>query len=348
MNPELSNVLARRILIIKPSALGDVVHSLPILDLLRARFPSAEIFWLIAPAFAPLVAAHPARCEPVHFDRGGKLNIRRRGPVAWLEAARLAQQLGARRFDLVIDLQGLLRSAMFTLATLAPVRIGFASAREGAPIGYTHTIPSRGIERHAIERYLDVAEALGCGRGPVQYRFGVGEVDRASVDRMLAGDDRPIAVVLPGTNWETKKWPIAHYAQLAGKLDEAGHRVVIAGAADVLPLAARVPNALNLANRTSLLELVALLERAAIVIANDSGPMHIASALGRPLVTIFGPTNPIRTGPHQRLDTVIRLNIVCSPCYSRRCSHTSCMHWLTPDRVFEKVIETLNAQGCHG
>jgi lipopolysaccharide heptosyltransferase I len=344
VNPVLSSLQSRRVLLIKPSALGDIVHSLPVLDLLRRRYPDAEIAWLIAPAFAPLVRTHPAGCEVIEFDRGGQLNAGKRGPAAWFDAAALSTRLAARRFDLVIDLQGLLRSALFTFGTMAPVRVGFAAAREGAPFAYTHAIESRGIERHAVERYLDIAEALGCGRGPVEYRFGLTDADRAAVDALLGEYDRPLAVLLPGTNWETKKWPIAHYATLAKMLERDGNRVVIAGAADVLPLAGRVPNALNLANKTSLLQLVALLERAAVVVANDSGPMHIASALGRPLVTIFGPTNPIRTGPHARLDTVIRLNIACSPCYSRKCSHTSCMHWLTPERVFEKVRATLSDQ----
>jgi heptosyltransferase I len=348
MNSALSNLRPRRLLLIKPSALGDVVHSIPVLELLRRRFPDTEISWLVAPAFASLVRHHPAGCEAIEFDRAGRLNAGKRGPAAWLDAAALATRLAARRFDLVIDLQGLLRSALLTAGTLAPVRVGFAAAREGAPFAYTHAIESRGAERHAIERYLDVAEALGCGRGPVEYRFGVSESDRAAVGTMLGDDDRPVAVLLPGTNWETKKWPIEHYAALAAMLERDGLRVVIAGAADVLPLAGRVPNALNLANRTSLLQLVALLKQAALVIANDSGPMHIASALGRPLVTIFGPTNPIRTGPHRRLDTVIRLNIECSPCYSRRCSHTSCMHWLTPANVYEQAMRAIALRAASG
>lgn len=340
MDPIFNNLDARRILLVKPSALGDVVHSLPVLNLLRRRFPNAQISWLISPAFASLVENHPAGCEVIAFDRA-RLRTRRHGPTAWLAAAALASSLGERRFDVVIDLQGLLRSALLTFATLAPVRIGFASAREGAPLAYTHTIASRGRERHAIERYLDVAEALGCGRGPVEYRFPVTAADRAAVDAML-GDGPPFAVLLPGTNWQTKKWPIEHYATLAELLEvEAGLRIVVAGAGDALPLATQLPSALNLATRTTLPQLVALLERASIVIANDSGPMHIASALGRPLVTIFGPTNPIRTGPHRRLDAVIRLDIECSPCYSRHCVHTSCMHWLTPENVLEQALETM-------
>ena len=331
----------RRILLVKPSALGDVVHALPIVELLRARFPAASIAWLIAPPFAPIVAGHPCVDEVIAFDR------RRfsRGTAGLLDAVGLGRSLADRGFDLAIDLQGLARSALLTYATNAPVRVGFAYAREGAPLAYTDRVAWRGTsERHAVERYLDVAEALGCGRGPIRYRFPVADADRDAV-RAMTGD-APFAVLLPGTNWETKKWPIAHYATLAARIDrELGLRVVVAGGKDVVALAqqmtAEVPGAIDLAARTTLPQLVALLGRASLVVANDSGPMHIASALGRPLVTIFGPTNAIRTGPHGRMDAVVRLNVICSPCYSRTCDHTSCMHWLTPDRVFPVVARAL-------
>ena len=327
----------RRILIVKPSALGDVVHALPFVELLRDRFPRAWIAWLIAPAFAPIVAGHPCVDEAIAFDRRRLA----RGASGFADALGLGRSLGDRGFDLVIDLQGLLRSALLTYATNAAVRVGFAAAREGAPLAYTHRVPFGGTtERHAIERYLDVAEALGCGRGPVRYRFPVAAADRAAV-RAMTGD-APFAVLLPGTNWETKKWPIAHYATLATRIDrELELRVVVAGGDDVVGLARRVPNAVDLSGRTTLPQLVALLERASLVVANDSGPMHIASALNRPLVTIFGPTNAVRTGPHGRSDTVICLDLVCSPCYARRCAHTTCMNALLPASVFAFARETL-------
>jgi ADP-heptose:LPS heptosyltransferase len=115
---------------------------------------------------------------------------------------------------------------------------------------------------------------------------------------------------------------------------------VVAGGPDAVPLAAQIPGAANLTGQTTLRQLVALLRRAALVIANDSGPMHIAAALNRPLVTIFGPTNPLRTGPYGRDDSVVRLDIPCSPCYSRKCSHISCMKWLN----IEPVLETAGKQ----
>lgn len=309
---------------------------MPILPLLRARFPKSHITWLVSPSWLSLIEKHPALDATLVFDRHGLLNIREseNGVCRFVE---LARDLGEAHFDLVIDLQGLLRSGLIAWATHAPVRIGFGYAREGAWLGYTHHVATPHPERHAVERYLDVAEALGCGRGPVTFDFGLQQSDRDSVAALL-GKTNKFAVLLPGTNWETKRWPAKHFATLSERIRrELGLKVVVAGAKDAIPLAEQIPHDLNLAAKTSLPQLVALLERASLVIANDSGPMHIAAALNRPLVTVFGPTNPVRTGPYDRLNTVVRLDIACSPCYSRKCSHTSCMNWLTPDLVFEQA-----------
>lgn len=327
-----------KILMIKPSAIGDVVHTLPILNLLRKRFPNAKISWLLTPACAGLLEGHPMLDEIILFERK-RFGESWRNPSAAKGLFSFARDLRDRKFDLVIDLQGLLRSGWLTWQTGAPVRVGFANAREFAWIAYTHRVKIATMQQHAIERYLRVAEALGCGRAPVEFPFATNDADRQHVATLLA-DIGPLAVLLPGTNWATKRWPIDYFAQLVAPLRE-NHRlaVVVAGGPDVSSLAKLIPDAVDLTGKTNLRQLTALLERADLVIANDSGPMHIASALGKKLITIFGPTNPIRTGPFQRLDTVIRLDIACSPCYSRECSHHSCMRWLTPSQLLRQVDE---------
>lgn len=333
--------MPKRILLIKPSALGDVVHALPVLHLLRLRFPEAHITWLVAPPWKPLIERHPDLNDTLVFDRRG-LSSAALGEDGVGRVVGLTRELADRQFDLVLDLQGLLRSALMTWATHAPYRIGFDYAREGAWMAYTHRIPTPHTERHAIERYLDVAEALGCGRAPVRFDFGHREAERVKI-ATLVEPFGTYAVLLPGTNWDTKRWPVEHFDELARRLRaEMNLRVVVAGANDAVPLAREIEADLNLAGQTTLRELISLLECASLVIANDSGPMHIASALNRPLVTPFGPTNPVRTGPYARLDTVVRLDVACSPCYSRRCSHTSCMQWLTPDMVFQQARSAID------
>jgi lipopolysaccharide heptosyltransferase I len=341
--PPALDLSPQRILIIKPSAIGDVVHALPVLNLVRRRWPAAKVSWLVTPACSGLLDGHPLIDELILFDRkrfGGMWKSWRLAGE-WRAFTRSLRQ---RAFDLVIDLQGLFRSAWIARKTAAPVRVGFANAREGAWAFYTHRVPIETMEQHAISRYLKLAKFIGCGDGPVEFPFATADADRAHVCELLTGHPGRYAVLLPGTNWETKRWGVEKFAGLVRPLRERfGLASVLAGGADAAAMAPQMPpDVINLAGRTSLKQLTALLERAALVVANDSGPMHIASALGRPLVTPFGPTNPIRTGPFGRLDSVIRLDIPCSPCYSRRCSHKSCLNWLGAEPVLELAERQMN------
>jgi lipopolysaccharide heptosyltransferase I len=331
----------QRILIIKPSAIGDVVHTLPVLALLRRRWPGAKISWLVTPACAGLLEGHPMIDEIILFERK-RLGGMWKNPRLALELRGFTRGLRERKFDLVLDLQGLFRSGWLGRKTRAPVRVGFRNAREFAWLFYTQRVPIETMEQHAIDRYLKLARFIGCDAGPVEFPFATSDADRAHVGGLL-GDSSPYAVILPGTNWPTKRWPVEKFAGLVGPLrDRFGLRTVLAGGADAAEMAPAIPGAISVAGKTTLKQLTALLERAAVVVANDSGPMHIASALGRPLVTAFGPTNPVRTGPFGRMDSVVRLDIVCSPCYSRRCSHQSCLRQLDVEAVLELAREQMS------
>ena len=328
-HPELVKLSPRRVLIYKPSAIGDVVHTLPILNLLRRRWPEAKISWLITPACAALIENHP-RVDQVFVFNRGRFGHAWRSPTASTAMFRFLGGLRRQKFDLVIDFQGLFRSGWMTWATGAPTRVGFADAREGATAFYTHRVSSGGwTHQHAIGRYLHLAAALGCDVEPIEFHFAVDDADRAYVASLLPGDS-PFAVLLPGTNWLSKRWPIERYAAIVSPLRERfGLKTVIAGAPVDADLARQIPDAdANLVGRTHLRQTIALLERAALVIGNDSGPVHIAAALGRPLVALYGPTNPLLTGPYGRDDAVLRQQLVCSPCLSRTCSHQSCLQWI--------------------
>jgi lipopolysaccharide heptosyltransferase I len=334
----------RKVLIIKPSAIGDIVHALPVLSLLRRRWPEAQIHWLVSGPCAGLLEGHPLLSEVIVFNRL-RFGHAWRSPTASLALWRFGWGLRTREFDLVIDLQGLLRSGWMSWQSGAPVRIGFALAREGGWAFYTHRVPNTPLSVPAVERYLRLADALGLGREPVEFRFATDDADRQAIAAKLAGLPAPgrYAVLLPGSNWATKRWPTASFAALIEPLRKRfGLECVVAGAAGDLKLAEQIP-ALNLAGKTNLRELVALLERAALVIANDSGPMHIAAALGRPLVALYGPTSPERTGPHGHMDSVLQLDLPCRSCYSRRCSHQSCLRWLTPQDVLDLADKQLAA-----
>jgi ADP-heptose:LPS heptosyltransferase len=174
----------------------------------------------------------------------------------------------------------------------------------------------------------------------VEFPFNVTEDDRKHASALLNGTGK-YALLLPGTNWATKRWPVENYAALVTPLRERfGLTSIVAGSPDEADLAAQVGGT-NLAGKTTLRQLAALIERAAVVIANDSGPMHIAAGMNRPLVTLFGPTNPVRTGPYRREDCVLRIDIPCSPCYSRKCSHQSCLKWLGIEAVLQLAKEQM-------
>jgi lipopolysaccharide heptosyltransferase I len=331
-----------RILIIKPSAIGDVVHALPVLNLLRKKWPSAHISWLVSSSCASLLEGHPQLNEVIKFDRR-RFGKGWRKPSAAAGLFGFTRALRRRQFDLVIDLQGLFRSGWLAAMTRAGVRVGPAEARELGWIFYTHRVTTGFPEGQAVERYLKVADALGLGTSPVEFHFPTNDADRQFVADLVPAGTR-YAVMLPGTNWETKRWPAEKFQECVAPLkDRFGLESIVAGGPSDAALAALIPGARDLTGKTNLRQIVALLERAELVIANDTGPMHIAAALGRPLVSIYGPTSPYRTGPFGRLDTVVHLDIPCSPCFGRHCSHISCMRKLSSASIMEAVAEQLSS-----
>lgn len=347
----------RRILIIKPSSLGDVIHALPVLHGLRQRYPEARISWLISTSCMGLIEGHPDLDEIIPFDR------RRYGKVgrSWRvtrEFARFALNLRARRFDLVLDLQGLFRSGFFAWISGAGVRMGFTSTREFGWIFHTHRVYVPPRDMHAIDRNYLFARRLGFADMPIRFNLPVNEDARTAVAAMLNQEGirpgQPYALIAPGTRWETKVWPAEYFAEVARYVrSRHGLPVVLAGAPDELAIARRVQELAggpitNLAGRTSLQQMSALVAGAAVAVMNDTGPMHLAAALGKPLVAIYGPTNAARTGPYHRPESVARLDLDCSPCYLKRlkdCPHGhKCLKGLTPEVVCRQVSTAIGGR----
>jgi len=381
-----------RILLVKPSSLGDVVHALPVLHGLRRRYPEARIDWLIGSAFAPLLTGHPALTNLILFDRREFGSMMRRPGVA-IEFVRFLGRLRRTHYELVIDLQGLFRSGFMTWMTRAPVRIGFRDAREGARWFYTHHLPIAPANTHAVDRNYAVADLLGFSEVPVSFPLPIDQGSRRSAADLLDGDgttspqhDRaactnrskdtnppqpsppnasmavrtpadssssdstpPLVVVAPGGRWETKRWSADRFAAVIDALMSDGNRCVIVGGPDETERCADIASRcraepLNLAGRTSLVELAAVVERAELVLCHDSAVAHLAVALDRPVVCITGPTNPARTGPYRGGD-IVRLPLDCAPCYLRRldqCRHGHrCMTELSESRVIEAVNDRL-------
>ena len=305
--------ITKNILIIKPSSLGDIVMALPVLSALRRSFPDAKISWLVRTEFAPLIDNHPDLNETILFHRKflGKAWYH---PGAMVSLLLLIFRLRRGRFDAVIDLQGLFRTASLGWLSGCRRRAGMAGAREFAHFFYTHKVQQDSDCIHLVDYYLKIAQTIGVSPD-IKARFVLPTEPDAvdSVNTMLKAhriQPHKYAVIVPTSAHGDKCWPIERFAILADKITTRFDLSVIAtGAAsekgniDMVRSFAHVPIA-NFAGATSIKELVALLKGARLVVSNDTGPGHIAAALARPLVLIFGRSNPARVAPYGRPDSV--------------------------------------------
>ncbi len=347
MSP-LDQLTACRIALIKPSALGDIVNSLPVLTALRQRFPRAHLTWVVNRGYEPLLRGHPDLDATMSFDRRSN----RRGLVqATAGYVKFFRQLYACQFDLVVDLQGLLRSGLMTAATGATRRVGLSSAREGARCFYTDVVlVPHGKPLHAVDRYWLIARALGADMAPPSFRLPVVESARAWVHGELAGFPRPWLVLGVGSRWRTKRWPPEYFAQLARRAQrQFGGSVLFVGARDEVELAESTAGMLagpvrNLTGRTTLPQLAALLHQADVMVANDTGPLHLAAALGRPVVAPYTCTRVTLNGPYGQMDRAVEARVWCHGSYLKSCRRLECMAELTPDRLWPILEEVL--RGC--
>lgn len=346
----------QRILILKPSSLGDIVHALPVLTVIRRKWPESHVAWLVANSFAPLLENHPLIDEVILFDRTryGRMLTNEAALAAFL---RFVGGLRRRRFDLVIDLQGLIRSGFLSLASGARRRIGFRHARECAWLFYSERVRVDPAARHAVDQNLALAAALGLDASIVEFPLALrpDEQERAAAllrSASVAVDSgrTSFIAVIPGARWVTKQWRPERIAALLDRLHTSTpHSCVLLGAPSDRGFSSRIVAVMkspvvDLVGQTTLRELSAVLSRAALVITHDSGPMHIAAALRKPVVALFGPTDPRRCGPYATDHRIVATPIECSPCYRRTCSHHSCMERLAVETVEAAVREMLGQQ----
>jgi len=275
----------RRILVLKPSSLGDIVHTLPSLAALRARFPAAHITWMVNPEWAPLLEGNPHLNETLLFPRSDF-----RGPSGWLRFMHWRRGLKKQTApDLILDFQGLLRTALVARAFRGVPVYGLSDAREGARFAQTKTIPVE-PKAHAVERYLTLAAATGATlAGPPVFDLPAG--DRPSDE--LPTD--PYLVLHPFSRGQGKSLSPEAVVALCRAMDCP---VVLVGRSGE-PLPELPPNTTNLLNRTSLTELLWLLRHAAFVVSVDSGPMHLAAAVTDRLLAIHTWSDPCQVGPYR-------------------------------------------------
>lgn len=361
--------MIENLLIVKLSSLGDVVHTLPAAQALRARFPRAHLAWAVESAHAAVLAGQPFVDETIVWERG-----RGTGLVSFL------RRLRRRRWQLAIDFQGLFRSGFVAWASGAERRLGFDQRRELAHWWYTERIPVSPVELHAVERSLELVRWLGAefaacpphrgylqhdSAGGVQHGDGAASTafeparwfplhpsaaDHRAVEVWLRKHgfdrrDRPLVVLNPHCRKPANIWPAASYAAVARALMALGLGVVLVGGTAAQrvcdAVAAAAPGVLRADGQLGLLASAVLFGRAKAMVTGDTGPMHLAAAMGTPIVALFGPASPIRTGPYTDRAEVISTKLSCRPCFGRCCKlgyvQPPCMELISVSRVVSAV-----------
>jgi heptosyltransferase I len=297
------------ILLIRPSALGDVCRTAPVLASLRRAYPEARIDWLVQDSFVAAIEHHPGLSGVVAFPRRALGEAVRRGRIGALRG--FLRTLRQPRYEMVLDCQGLFRSGFFAWWTGARQRIGYANAREGGWLGLNRR---RWVDprMHAVDRMMELARAAGAE--PIaDMRLYTGWQEREWVASTGFAEGR-YAVIAPTSRWPGKRWPAERFAEVARWLLEHGvEQVAVVGGAGereqcgpLVEAAAEEPRVVDVIGRTSVGQLMALIQKAAVVVANDSAALHMAVGFDRPLVALYGPTDIARVGPYRRDGDVLQ------------------------------------------
>jgi lipopolysaccharide heptosyltransferase II len=330
----------KKILIVLHGSVGDVTRALPLVSLVRAGFPRARLAWAVEPPSLPLIQGYPAIDEIILFDR-------RRW---WADFAPFLNRIRAGKFDLVIDLQRHLKSGFISRWSGAPLRLGFnrRDAKEFNWLFNNRFIPPFGDGISKLDHYLKFAEFLGLSPAPVQWNFSLRADEEAAVNRHLEAVEGDFAALFAGSRWESKRWFPAQIGDCARVIRERhGLGVILLGGKEEQGAAeealAQVGiQAANLVGRTTLREAIGIIARAKVAVGPDTGLMHIAAAVGTPVVSLWGATSPRRTGPYGFEDLVIQGRAPCAPCYRRHCAiGRICMQSISSEEIAGKIALAL-------
>ena len=336
----------KRILIIKLGAVGDVVHALPVLETLRAAQPDAHLGWVVEGAAAPILQGNPALSELILLERR-KL----RGPAGISYFKTWLSDLKARGYDTVIDPHTLFKSGLIAWGSGAGLRIGFRKIREGNFLFMNRRVAPDPEYRHAVEKYLCLLKPLGipAARWVVRFPLNWTPQDGEKIgtfwrEEALEGND-PVVAINPGANWESKRWPPDRFARVADRLARRDRaRIVLLWGPGERDLAERIAGEMSeksrLAPETGLKSLAALLKRCRLMISGDSGPLHMAAAVGTPTVALFGPSHAERNGPYGKGHVVVRSTVPPATHWQRK---EFGAHWMEAISV-EAVVEAAERQ----
>jgi heptosyltransferase-1 len=321
-----------RILVVKLSALGDLFRPLPAIHAIKTAL-GARIDWVTADAYGDLVACFDDVDRVIPFYRRAFFG----------HLPQFLAELRRERYDLVLDFQGLLKSALVTRMARGKRRVGPSYRREGARLFYSEAAEGPGIaERHAVDVCLDTARHLGVPVDDLAFPVTFPAVHPDA--------PHPRVGLLPVSRWVTKDWPLHHYADLGKRLLSSGSiTLYLLGGPEDRAVCARLAaligeGVVNTCGRMDLVQSGGLMASLDLLVANDSGPLHMAAACGTPCLSPFGPTDPVRTGPYGPGHRVLTADVDCRPCFSRSCALPGqiCMRDITPGRMYEVAMEMLS------
>ena len=337
----------KSVLVVKLSAIGDVIHALPVSYAIKETYPQAKVTWVVEPPAYDILRDNPYIDNIIIFEKkkfkSFKGFLKHYGPFNKI--------LRADKYDASMDLQGLFKSAAIAWSAKAPLRLGTCNMRE-----MSHKVSQPVVGPHAqghiVERYLDVARELGCRVDKVVFPMEISQQDQETAVRAMnkagARMENPYVVLAVGANWPNKRWPTRYYAQLSDWLYNLKIIPVIIGggamdgqlAADI-EAAAEIPP-INLVGATTLKQLAYVIKNAKAVVGGDTGPVHLAAGLGIPTVMVMGPTDANRNGPYGQLENAIEANRPCKYCWKRACPKgLECLSVIHPRDVEEKLKEIL-------
>lgn len=313
----------QHILIVKLSAIGDVIHALPVAQALKQCYPACRITWIVEKPALDLLTSHPAVDEVIVFEKAKFKSL----PGALTNIPAFAARLRQYQFDLVLDLQGLFKSGMISLLSGAATRLVYENAREGSQL-VSKRISGAMSGKHVVERYLDVVRHLGCAVEKPVFNIGIAQEQQQQAQQIFqqAGyrNKEPYIVMALGANWPNKIWPAEYFALLSDRIYDRGLVPVVTGGPGdgyllerLLQYAAVPP--INLIGKTSLPQLAAIIRGARAFVGGDTGPMHLSAALNTPTVALMGPTDAERNGPYGEGHKVLLANRTCIGCWRRKC-----------------------------
>ncbi|MDG1837677.1 MAG: glycosyltransferase family 9 protein [Phycisphaerales bacterium] len=339
----------QRILLLRPSALGDVCRTVPVLTSLRQTWPEAEIHWVVQSKFAAAIASHPALTGVIPFPREAFRGSWRR-PMQWAAVGSWLRGLRAIKWDLAIDCQGLARTGFMLRASGASVRVVDRAAREGAWLaGTRRVVVPEGV--HEVDRMLALAEDAGAALS-TDDRLHVAQTDLTWWSDTVGSRGR-YAVLASTSRWASKAWPASHWVELGERIIRDGHAewIALPGSSGeqtvVAPIAAELRqrgiDVIDYSGRTSIGQLMALLNGAAMTVSNDSAALHMAAGLGGRCLGLFGPTDPAIVGPWRRPESAIRATLEPGECPAYRDTSLgdSIMRRLSVSDVYARLVKLL-------